>query len=101
MIRPTDPVHMRNRAFLPTDSAEEPNFKTTTGLGQEYMDKSCDYLLWYGKKYADVKYRELYKPKTIYDDVGGRHRRIQEENHLRRPMNLNPGVSIRLYVRSP
>jgi len=62
------------------------SFRTTTGLGDQFLDSSCNFLLWYGRNKANLKYRELYKPKGLADDVGGRYRRVQMEPFSRRSM---------------
>ena len=51
------------------------SFRTTTGLGDQYLDSSCNFLVWYAKDKSDVKYRELFKEKGLLDDVGARYRR--------------------------
>jgi adenine-specific DNA-methyltransferase len=83
-------VH-RVRALLDEVFGEENcvsqiSFRTTTGLGDQYLDSSCNFLIWYSKSKANLKYRELYKSKGIADDVGGRYRRIQIGPFDRRPM---------------
>ena len=63
------------------------SFRTTTGLGDRYIDSSCNYLVWYSKSIQNLKYRDLFRSKGIEDDVGGRYRRIQTIEFTRRPMN--------------
>lgn len=62
------------------------SFRTTTGLGQKLLDKSCDYIVWFAKNRDAVKYNPLYKFKGLKEDVGGRYRRIQFEDLSRRSM---------------
>jgi hypothetical protein len=31
------------------------SFRTTTGLGDQFLDSSCSYLLWYGKARANLR----------------------------------------------
>ena len=63
------------------------SFRTTTGLGDLYLDSSCNFILWYSKSYRDLKYRDLFVHKGIEDDVGGRYRRVQSQSFDRRPMS--------------
>ena len=63
------------------------SFRTTTGLGDLYLDSSCNFILWYSKSYGDLKYRNLFRPKGIEEDVGGRYRRVQNRLFDRRPMS--------------
>ena len=62
-------------------------FRTTTGLGDVYIDSSSNYLLWYSKSYEELKYRDLFQRKGIEDDTGGRYRRVQTSELSRRPMS--------------
>ena len=43
-------------------------FRKTTGKGGELLDNTYDVLLWYSKTRDEVKYRELYEPRTVQDD---------------------------------
>ena len=61
-------------------------FRTTSGLGDQYLDSSCNFLIWYAKSKDHLKYRQLYKPKLIEEDVGGRYRRVQSADYVRRAM---------------
>ena len=65
------------------------SFRTTTGLGDQYLDSSCNFLVWYAKDKSDVKYRELFKEKGLLDDVGARYRRIEIGPIDRRPMTAS------------
>ena len=64
-------------------------FRTTTGLGDAFLDSSCNFVIWYAKERARLKYRELYKPKGLADDVGARYRRLQLDSLERRPMTAD------------
>jgi len=41
------------------------SFRTTTGLGKKTMDKACDYLIWYSRDLAAIKYHDLYEAKDF------------------------------------
>ena len=62
------------------------SFRTTTGLGEQYLDASCNFLLWYAANNGDTKYRELFRPKSIKDDIGARYRRVETDSFDRRSM---------------
>lgn len=62
-------------------------FRTTTGLGDQFLDSSCNFILWYCRNKSALKYRELYKAKGLVDDVGARYRRVQTASFERRPMS--------------
>ena len=65
-------------------------FTKTTGFASELLDSIADYILWYSKDKKQVKFRQLFQPKTIglegakhYDLIelpdGTRRRLIPEE----------------------
>jgi adenine-specific DNA-methyltransferase len=62
------------------------SFRTTTGLGDQYLDSSCNFLLWYARDKANLKYRALFKRKGLAEDVGARYRRVEFAPFQRRPM---------------
>jgi adenine-specific DNA-methyltransferase len=72
------------------------SFRTTTGLGDKFLDSSCNFLLWYCRDKNKLKYRELFKTKGLADDVGGRYRRVQLSSFVRRPMTTNERSDISL-----
>lgn len=65
------------------------SFRTTTGLGDQYLNSACNYLLWYCREKSRLKYREVFKPKGLAEDVGGRYRRVQLAPFSRRPMTAD------------
>ena len=62
-------------------------FKTTSNLGGSFIGGSGDYLLWYAKNKLSSKYRQLFKPSGLAQDVGNRFTRVQTADFIRRPMN--------------
>ncbi len=62
------------------------SFRTTTGLGDQHLDSSCNFLIWYAKDRNRVKYRELFREKGMLEDIGARYRRIEINPVDRRPM---------------
>jgi adenine-specific DNA-methyltransferase len=62
------------------------NFKTTANIVGNYLGSNTNYLLWYAKRFADLKYRQLYEARTYADDVGGRYSRIELADGSRRVM---------------
>ena len=61
-------------------------FKTTSNLGGSFAGGSGDYLLWYAKDKSITKYRQLFQPSGIEQDVGNRFTRVQTDDYERRPM---------------
>jgi adenine-specific DNA-methyltransferase len=55
-------------------------FRTTSSLGGQFLGPSVNYLLWYARDKARVKYRALFKPRGYEDDVGGRFTRALLSN---------------------
>jgi adenine-specific DNA-methyltransferase len=77
---------MMDELFGEDNCVSQISFRTTTGLGDQYLDSSCNYLIWYAKKRDSLKYREPYKRKTLADDVGARYRRLELSPFDRRSM---------------
>ena len=62
------------------------SFRTTTGLGDRYLNSSANFLLWFAKSIENTKYREVLRPKGLEDDIGARYRRVETEVFARRPL---------------
>ena len=62
------------------------SFRTTTGLGDRYLNSSANFLLWFAKSIEHTKYREVLRPKGLEDDIGARYRRVETECFARRPL---------------
>ncbi|MYB36196.1 MAG: site-specific DNA-methyltransferase, partial [Gammaproteobacteria bacterium] len=45
------------------------SFRTTTGLGDRYLNSSANFLVWFAKSIEGAKYRDVLRPKCIDDDV--------------------------------
>ena len=60
------------------------SFRTTSSLGGGNLGKSCDYVLWYARRIASVKFRPLYSDKGLETDVGGRFSRVELPGGTRR-----------------
>jgi adenine-specific DNA-methyltransferase len=81
-------------------------FKKTTGQTSKFLTGSCDYILWYAKDSERLKYREIFKPRTIggegadaYTSVmltDGSIRTLQEEERLD-PSELPKGSRVLRY----
>ncbi|WCL50752.1 site-specific DNA-methyltransferase [Leptospira sp. GIMC2001] len=44
------------------------NFKTTSGFKTNFLSKTSDFILWYGKSIKSLKYNQLYFEKDIAND---------------------------------
>lgn len=62
------------------------SFRTTSQLYSDYLGRNSDYVLWYGKAITSLKYRQIFTPRGIADDVGKRYTRVELANGTRRPM---------------
>jgi len=54
-------------------------FKKTTGLTSELVAQVCDFLVWYSRNRQGVKYRPLYTPKNLHDEVYGEFKFMDTE----------------------
>jgi adenine-specific DNA-methyltransferase len=68
---------LMDEVFGPENAVSIITYRTTTGLSEAMLDSSCAYLLWYARNKERAKYRELYKPKGLAEDIGGRYRLVQ------------------------
>lgn len=82
------------------------SFFTTPGLASKGLNKSIDYLAWYCKDKARLKYRSVYVPKEAGSGVGANYNRVELPGGVRRTLNSaekkNPDLlptGSRLYLR--
>lgn len=62
------------------------SYATTSGLGNEFLDKSCDFIVWYAKDISRLKYRSLFFLKYDKDLQNSPYSLIEENYFLRRRM---------------
>ena len=70
-------------------------FTKTTAKGSEYLDRTGDYLLWYGKSRENLKYRQPYLEKEFRGERMASYTWIEEPSGIIRRMTsdeLNIGV---------
>ena len=77
---------LMDEVFGPDNAIAEIAFRTTSSFASNTLSRSVDYLVWYGKDGESVKYRPLYRSKTLADDKGGRFTRVQTSDGTRRFM---------------
>jgi adenine-specific DNA-methyltransferase len=58
-------------------------FRTTSSLGGQHLGPSANYILWYAREKAKVKFRTLFRPRGFEDDIGGRFTRAILKNGTR------------------
>ncbi|HZP15997.1 MAG TPA: site-specific DNA-methyltransferase, partial [Nocardioides sp.] len=61
-------------------------FRVTANLVAGTLGRDSDYILWYARWRGHVKYRQLYRLRTLSDDIGGRYSRVQLPNGQRVPI---------------
>lgn len=61
-------------------------FSKTSGLTSALLADRCDYLLWFAKDIAQVKYRQLYLNKSLADGSAQNYGWLQFRNGFRRGM---------------
>ena len=64
----------------------EIGYRTTSSLGGDFIGKSFDFVLWYGKDRERTKNKKIFKSRGFEDDIGGRYTRVELENKARRVM---------------
>lgn len=61
-------------------------FKKATGLTSDLVPSICDFLVWYGRSKASVKFRRLFVPQDLKEEVQGEFRYIQLEDGTHRAL---------------
>ena len=59
-------------------------YRTNSPLGEDFLPKTTDYILWFAKNRDIAKYRQLFLPKTIGE--GGLFNYLEEPSGLRRSL---------------
>jgi adenine-specific DNA-methyltransferase len=62
------------------------SYATTSGLGNEFLDKSSDFLVWYAKDVSKLKYRSLFSFKADKDNQNSPYSLLDENGVYRRRM---------------
>ena len=73
-------------AFGPSNFVSVITFRTTSSLADTLLGRSADYLIWYAKNIENIKYRRVFRTRTLEDDIGGRYTRIEDSIGSRRFM---------------
>jgi adenine-specific DNA-methyltransferase len=81
--------NLLDEVFGPENFVSQVVFVKTSGLGTEGLKAGVDYILWYAKSAAQVKYRQLFTPKQVGGEGGGQYRWIELPSGERR--RLRPG----------
>jgi adenine-specific DNA-methyltransferase len=61
-------------------------FRTTSNQSSGRLGINSDHVLWYARDLEQMKYRQLYVPYTLADDIGDRYTRIELATGTRRFM---------------
>jgi len=62
-------------------------FRTTSGLGASHLSGTGNFLLFYARDKESLKFRPLFLPSGLEQDVGNRFTRVQTNQLVRRVMN--------------
>ncbi len=74
------------------------DFQKSAGQASELLPSVSDYILWYGKNRAAIKYRKLYESKSSATRGGSGYKNVEDENGNRRPLThqeLNDPTSVK------
>ena len=66
-----------DEVFGPDNCVSMITYTTTSAQDSATLDRSGDYLLWYAKSKALVKYHQLYKEKVVAGEGGEKYRKIE------------------------
>lgn len=78
-------------------------FKKTSGAGSpsggtEVLAEVSDYLIWYAKDRAEVKYRQLYREKQVGGDGASGYSMVEEPTGLRRRMTAQEAPEAKAFT---
>ena len=62
------------------------SYVTTSGFPSDTISRAGDYVVWYAKDKGNIKYRQLYRPKTLGSDGAGEYKYIHLADGSFRPM---------------
>jgi len=60
------------------------SFRTTSGATGDLLPGTVDYVLWYARQRSSVKYRQLYRTKTLGGDGAGAYSYVEVDGDRRR-----------------
>ena len=66
----------------------------TTGASSDLLGSICDYIVWYAKNKASVKYRQLYTKKVAGEEGATGYTKLRLPNGVIRPMTLEEKASL-------
>ena len=58
-------------------------FKKTSGLGGDAIGQTHDFLLWACRDRSRLRFRRVFVPRSLADDIGGRYARVELPSGLR------------------
>lgn len=61
-------------------------YVTTSGIPGKSLSRSGDFIIWYGKEKAKLKYNQLYRPKGLGDDGAAEYKWAREASGASRPL---------------
>jgi len=69
------------------------NYKKTSGQTAKYLSVTTDYILWYGKNIDQMKYRPLYREKSLEGEGGGMYQFVELPNGERRRLSAEESAN--------
>ena len=78
---------LMDEVFGAENFLSEITFRVTANLVAGTLGRDSDYILWYAREQETVKYRQLFRSRTLADDIGGRYSRVQLSDGLRMPVS--------------
>ena len=78
---------LMDEVFGDVNFLSEITFRVTANLVAGTLGRDSDYLLWYARHREAAKYRQLFRSRTLEDDVGGRYSRVQLSDWSRMPVS--------------
>ncbi|HYA42448.1 MAG TPA: site-specific DNA-methyltransferase [Syntrophobacteraceae bacterium] len=84
-----------DEVFRPENFVSLVTVKKTGGMGESQIDNISDYLLWYARDLASMKYNPIYLPKELGVGVGERFSRIELHTGEIRPLSAQESENVK------
>jgi adenine-specific DNA-methyltransferase len=68
---------LMNEVFGSENFVAQIVFKKTSGLGGDIIGQTHDFILWACRDRDQLKARQLFMPRSLADDIGGRYARVE------------------------
>ncbi len=80
---------LMDEVFGPENFVSVITIAKTAGASSELLGTVCDFLIWYAKDKAHLKYRQIHRVKSSVEDGAGEYKYLQLDNGCTRTMTAD------------